>query len=342
MTVLTGTGGVTAPKGFRAAGLHCGVKDNFTNPQPEKKDLAMVLSDVPCTAAGTYTRNVVKADPVLLTMEHLKDGKAQGVILDSGNANACAPKGMENAKRMAEAAASATGLKPEDFAVCSTGIIGVELNISAIESHVPALVKALTNGVDGSDAAARAIMTTDTRKKEIAVSAAVGGKTVTVGGIAGCTALMLCGFGLRDAITDIGTEQGDGIYRFDATVYVNGADEDTEALFSGNGITAFYPTRQLAGTVDGIGTTLFIAKDPASLPEINRLPDFGGGPDLVPAPGTVIVTEKLASMTGLSVGDTVAFTDADSRQHREDIAVIKCIHTAFQFFIERTRYFLAG
>ena len=75
--MTTITGGVTAPKGFRASGLHCGVKDNFTTPQPDKKDLAMVLSDVPCTAAGTYTRNVVKADPVLLTMKHLADGKAR-------------------------------------------------------------------------------------------------------------------------------------------------------------------------------------------------------------------------------------------------------------------------
>ncbi len=104
------TGGVTAPQGFQAAGIHCGVKDNFATPKPEKKDLAMVLSDVPCAAAGTFTRNVVKASPVLLTMDYLSDGKAQGVILDSGNANACAPNGMPNAARMAEAAAKTGGV----------------------------------------------------------------------------------------------------------------------------------------------------------------------------------------------------------------------------------------
>ena len=93
----------------------------------------MILSAVPCAAAGTFTRNVVKADPVILTREHLADHKAQGILFDSGNANACAPKGMENAQRMAQAAAAATGLQPQDFAVCSTGIIGVELNIQAIE-----------------------------------------------------------------------------------------------------------------------------------------------------------------------------------------------------------------
>lgn len=182
--MTTITGGVTAPKGFTAAGLHCGVKDNFTTPQPEKKDLAMVLSSVPCAAAGTYTRNVVKADPVLLTREHLADGTARGVILNSGNANACAPKGMENAKRMAAAAAQATGLRPEDFAVCSTGIIGVELNIDGIEKGIPALAAALSDSAQGSEDAALAIMTTDTRKKEIAVATEIGGKTVAMGAIA--------------------------------------------------------------------------------------------------------------------------------------------------------------
>lgn len=177
-------GGITAPKGFKAAGIHCGVKDNFTTPQPEKKDLAMVLSQVPCSAAGTYTKNVVKADPVILTKEYLADRKAQGVIIDSGNANACAPKGMENALRMAQAAAAATGLAPQDFAVCSTGIIGVELNIDAIEKGVPTLVSALSDSAAASDDAAHAIMTTDLKKKEIAVQTQVGGKTVTVGAIA--------------------------------------------------------------------------------------------------------------------------------------------------------------
>ena len=178
------TGGVTAPKGFKAAGIHCGVKDNFTTPVPDKKDLAMVLSDVPCAAAGTYTRNVVKADPVILTKEYLADHKAQGIILDSGNANACATKGMENAKRMAAAAAAATGLAPQDFAVCSTGIIGVELNITAIEAGVPALVAALADTEQASNDAAHAILTTDLKIKEIAVTTEIGGKTVTVGAIA--------------------------------------------------------------------------------------------------------------------------------------------------------------
>ena len=192
------TGGVTAPKGFQAAGIHCGIKDNFTTPQPDKKDLAMILSSVPCAAAGTYTRNVVKADPVILTKEHLADHQARGIIFDSGNANA--PKGRENAQRMAQAAAAATGLRPQDFAVCSTGIIGVELNIQAIEKGVPSLVAALADTPQASLDAAHAILTTDLKVKEIAVTVELGGKTVTIGAIAKGSGMihpnmgtMLCG-----------------------------------------------------------------------------------------------------------------------------------------------------
>ena len=188
------TGGVTAPKGFQAAGIHCGIKDNFTTPQPDKKDLAMILSSVPCAAAGTYTRNVV------ITKEHLADHQARGIIFDSGNANACAPKGRENAQRMAQAAAAATGLRPQDFAVCSTGIIGVELNIQAIEKGVPSLVAALADTPQASLDAAHAILTTDLKVKEIAVTVELGGKTVTIGAIAKGSGMihpnmgtMLCG-----------------------------------------------------------------------------------------------------------------------------------------------------
>ena len=194
------TGGVTAPKGFQAAGIHCGIKDNFTTPQPDKKDLAMILSSVPCAAAGTYTRNVVKADPVILTKEHLADHQARGIIFDSGNANACAPKGRENAQRMAQAAAAATGLRPQDFAVCSTGIIGVELNIQAIEKGVPSQDAALADTPQASLDAAHAILTTDLKVKEIAVTVELGGKTVTIGAIAKGSGMihpnmgtMLCG-----------------------------------------------------------------------------------------------------------------------------------------------------
>lgn len=173
------SGGVTAAKGFRAAGVHAGVKAGSS---PDKNDLAMILCDTEAAAAGVYTMNRVKAAPIYVTMEHLENGTARGVIANSGNANACAPLGHENAVKMCEAAASATGLRPEDFIVCSTGVIGQTLNVSVIEDACPTLASLLSR--DGSGDAAVAIMTTDTKKKEIAVSFEVGGKEVRLGGIA--------------------------------------------------------------------------------------------------------------------------------------------------------------
>ncbi len=187
------SGGVTAPKGFTASGVHCGVKkgkgDGNQPPmsgKPEvlegKKDLALILSEKECTAAGMYTLNRVKAAPIYVTMDHLENGVAQGIVANSGNANACCPMSHENAEKMCQLAAAATGLKPGDFVVASTGVIGQTLNIDAIAQGMPAAVKALSK--DGSDAAAHAIMTTDTVKKELAVTCTVGGRTVTIGAIA--------------------------------------------------------------------------------------------------------------------------------------------------------------
>ena len=188
-------GGVTAPKGFVAGGVRCGVKQSKgEGNQPllgnmsvsdylsGKKDLAMILSERECTAAATYTMNRVKAAPLYVTMEHLEDGTAWGIIANSGNANACAPMSHENAQAMSQFAAQATGRKPGDFVVASTGVIGQTLNIAAIERGVPVLAGQLS--AEGSDAAAHAIMTTDTEKKEIAVTCTIGGKQVTIGAIA--------------------------------------------------------------------------------------------------------------------------------------------------------------
>ncbi len=183
------SGGVCAPKGFKAAGVCCGVKNGHADaPQTVlpsargKNDLAMILSDCECAAAAVYTLNRVKAAPIYVTMGHLEDGVCRGVIANSGNANACAPMSHENAERMCELAAQAAGLKASDFVVASTGVIGQTLNIAAIEKGMPGLVSALS--ADGSDAAATAIMTTDTVKKETAVSVTIGGQRVTIGAIA--------------------------------------------------------------------------------------------------------------------------------------------------------------
>ena len=173
-------GGVCAAQGFRAAGVHAGVKTHAE----WKKDVALIVSDVDCAAAAVFTKNVVKAAPIHVDLGHLADGKARAIIANSGNANACAPQGEENAERMCAAAAGAIGCRPEDVLVSSTGVIGQRINVEAVESAVPALYGALERSAEASDAAGHAIMTTDTVKKEAAVEATVGGKTVRMGGIA--------------------------------------------------------------------------------------------------------------------------------------------------------------
>ena len=172
------SGGVCAAIGFTASGLRCGVKPDS---RPTRKDLALIYSEQPCAAAGMFTTNQVKASPVLLTRKNLENGRAQAVVANSCNAHACAPEGMENAVRMQNAAAAALGVAPEDMVVASTGVIGQRLNIEAIEAGIGPATEQLRK--DGSDDAARAIMTTDTTKKEYAFELELGGKTVHIGGI---------------------------------------------------------------------------------------------------------------------------------------------------------------
>ena len=173
-------GGVCAAQGFRAAGLHVGVKTHNVN----KKDVALIVSDSDCAAAAVFTTNVVKAAPIHVTKAHLANGRARAVVANSGNANACAPLGEENAERMCAAAAKAIGCGAEDVLVCSTGVIGQTLRVNVIEEGMEELAGLLERSGAASDAATHAIMTTDTVKKEAAVETTVGGKTVRIGGIA--------------------------------------------------------------------------------------------------------------------------------------------------------------
>lgn len=170
-------GGVCAAQGFRAAAIHCGMKDGST-----KDDLALIVSDCPAAAAATFTSNRVKAAPIYVCMEHLENGTAQVVVANSGNANACAPHGMEHARRMAAAAAKAAHVDEDLVLVGSTGVIGQQINIEAIERSMDALAAQLSR--DGSAAANRAIMTTDTKEKNAAAEFVCGGKTCHLGGIA--------------------------------------------------------------------------------------------------------------------------------------------------------------
>lgn len=171
------SGGVTAPQGFKAGGTACGIKKN------QLADLAIIYSQVPAVAAGIFTTNRVQAAPVILSREYLKKGKAQAIIGNSGNANACVgAAGMEAARRMAEAAGKALDISAESVLVASTGVIGVALPVEKIEQALAEKAGFLSD--TGSPAAARAIMTTDTFPKEVAVEFELGGVTVRIGGIA--------------------------------------------------------------------------------------------------------------------------------------------------------------
>ena len=170
-------GGVCAAKGFTANGVHCGIRKNHN-----KRDLALIASAVPAHAAAVYTINLVKGAPLTVTKRHIADGTAQAIVCNSGNANTCNANGIEIAEQMSALTGAALGIAPENVIVASTGVIGQPLDIAPIEAGIPALAAGLA--ADGGAAAAEAIMTTDTVKKEVAVEFTLGGKTCRLGGIA--------------------------------------------------------------------------------------------------------------------------------------------------------------
>lgn len=170
-------GGVCAPKGFKASGIHCGIRKNQT-----KKDLALIVSQINAAAAAVYTTNLVKGAPIAVTKANLANGYAKAVICNSGNANTCNANGIEIAQGMCALLEQTCGIQKEDVIVASTGVIGQPLSLDPIADGAQALAAALS--AHGSAAAAEAIMTTDTLKKEVAVEFELGGKRCRLGGIA--------------------------------------------------------------------------------------------------------------------------------------------------------------
>lgn len=170
-------GGVCAPKGFKASGIHCGIRKNKT-----KRDLALIVSDTKASAAAIYTLNLVKGAPIYVTKDNISNGTAQAMICNSGNANTCNADGIEIATKMCDITANALGIDAKDVIVASTGVIGQPLDITPIADGMGQLVNEL--GYNNSTNAAEAIMTTDTVKKEFAVSFTLDGKECKMGGIA--------------------------------------------------------------------------------------------------------------------------------------------------------------
>ncbi|MBQ6039982.1 MAG: bifunctional glutamate N-acetyltransferase/amino-acid acetyltransferase ArgJ [Oscillospiraceae bacterium] len=187
-------GGVCAAAGFKANGVCCGLRHqelssvteqaqaaNEPDDKPKKNDLAMIVSDCDCAAAAVYTSNQFKGAPILVTKKHLADGRARAVIVNSVNANTCNADGVEKAEAMCRLAADALHIPAEDVVVASTGVIGQVLPIEPIAAAVPALAEGLS--YEGNEEAVHAIMTTDTREKEVAVSFRIGKTTCTLGGM---------------------------------------------------------------------------------------------------------------------------------------------------------------
>ncbi|MBQ7224417.1 MAG: bifunctional ornithine acetyltransferase/N-acetylglutamate synthase [Clostridia bacterium] len=170
-------GGVCAAKGFKASGVHCGIRHNKT-----KRDISLIYSEIPASVAAVYTTNLVKGAPLLVTKKHIEDGVAQAIICNSGNANTCNANGIEIAESTCEFLAQNLGIKAQDVVVASTGVIGQPLNLQPIKEGIPMLIKELSK--DGSANAAEGIMTTDVMKKEVAIEFEIGGKTCRMGGIA--------------------------------------------------------------------------------------------------------------------------------------------------------------
>ncbi|MBE6551770.1 MAG: bifunctional ornithine acetyltransferase/N-acetylglutamate synthase [Ruminococcaceae bacterium] len=168
-------GGVCAAKGYKASGVHCGLKKG------DKKDLALIISEKKASAACVYTQNLVKGAPIFVTRDNVSDGYAQAVICNSGNANTCNANGIEIASEMCTLVENHTGISKNDVIVASTGVIGKVLDITPIAGAMDDLCK----GLENSDAScAAAIMTTDTVEKRVSVSFDIGGKECKMGGIA--------------------------------------------------------------------------------------------------------------------------------------------------------------
>lgn len=276
-------GGISSPRGFRAAGIHAGVKVDST-----KKDLALVYSLVPASAAAVYTTNRVQAAPIHIDREHLRDGRAQAVVLNSGNANACTgARGLADGRRMCARTAALLDLEPVDVLVCSTGVIGVELPMQVIEAALPQVAEALSE--EGGQAAAEAIMTTDTVAKSFAVEVELEGRSVRIGGMAKGAGMIAPNMATMLSVisTDAEVEAGllqdllgravqrsfncitvDGDMSTNDTVIVlaNGAAGGPRLEKDGSGVELFYAAlekvcRQLARAIarDGEGATKLVS-----------------------------------------------------------------------------------
>ena len=249
------SGGVCAAKGFKANGIHCGIRKNKT-----KRDLSLIFSEKKANVAAVYTTNLVKGAPLKVTKDNIADGFASAIICNSGNANTCNANGIEIATKTCEILANELGIDSKDVVVASTGVIGQPLDITPIKNGIPELVSGLD--YNKSVQAAEGIMTTDTKLKEIAVSFEIGGKVCKMGGIAKGSGMIhpnmatmlvfittdcaISSVMLKKALsTDIQTTfnmvsiDGDTSTNDMVTVLANGMAENTEIITDGEDFEVF-------------------------------------------------------------------------------------------------------
>lgn len=228
-TVVT-EGTVTTPQGFQAGGLHCGLKKTTRN------DLGAIVCEVPAVAAAVYTLNVFQAAPLKVTRESIASSsqRLRAVIVNSGNANACTgTQGEEDAYAMRSAAAEAFGLRPEEVAVASTGVIGELLPMERVNAGIQGLPAVLTAGADGAEEFCQAILTTDLVKKEVCVKLNVNGREVSIAGAAKGSGMIhpnmatMLGFVTTDAVIEPEALQGLLGMTTDATFNMITVDGDT-------------------------------------------------------------------------------------------------------------------
>ncbi len=276
-------GGVCAATGFTAAGVYCGIRKNKT-----KKDLALIFSEKKAACACVYTQNLVKGAPIAVTKKNVADGYASAIICNSGNANTCNANGVEIAEAMCNLLGDALNISPSDVVVASTGVIGKPLEIEPIAGGIPSLI---TNLGDDSDGAARAIMTTDLKKKEIAVEFNIGTTVCKIGGISKGSGMIqpnmatMLGFITTDALINPAMLQkalsadildsfnmvsvdGDTSTNDMVTILANGMAGNVEITAEGNDYDAFcaalsvvtqYLSRAIAGDGEGASKLLVCA-----------------------------------------------------------------------------------
>jgi glutamate N-acetyltransferase/amino-acid N-acetyltransferase len=299
-------------RGFRYTGLHCGIR-----PDPDRRDLALVVSDAPASAAGVFTQNRVRAAPVHVCQERLPSADARGVVVCSGNANACTgQRGLDDARRMTAVAADAIGCRPEQILVCSTGVIGRHLPMEKIEPGIRTAAGQLSAGPEALDSVAWAIVTTDTRIKVATQAVEVAGVEVRLTGVAKGAAMI-----------------GPNLATMLAFVFTDAAVAPAElAMLAARAADQTFNCVSVEGHTSTNDTLLLLANGQAHLPgplHGDDLARFGGAVTGVCADLARMIAEDAEGASHLVIIDVEGLRDdAEARRVAKAVAESALVKTA--------------